>query len=306
MANYRAIVKHHPEVREYIRLRKWVHRGEVLFYAPNIESEILSTDAFGYRNGVWRGRRLTLADCRETDRYALVMGPSNVYGFGAPSDGHTIPSRLSELLDVPFANIGLPEGHTRNLFAILLNLVTRSGRPPAAVLLVSGGDLTSWAYSGIGDPVFGPPNLLQHKQAAKERGATADTVSGANAMLAASHLWTQAIAQLCRANRIPLVIASDTTFFEKREPDAYDRDCALGVASSPAQHRQFERHRKLDRWFSDQRHELCEKLGVPLVGPGPVNQIGFIDEFHYDAAGIDALCADFAPAMDEALKRGTS
>lgn len=302
MANYRAIVKHHPEVREYIRLRKWVNRGEAIFYAPNIESEVLSTDPAGYRNGIWQGARLTLADCLKGDRYGLVMGPSNVYGFGVPSDGHTIPSRLGELLGVPFANIGLPEGHTRNLFAILLNIVTRSARKPAAVLLLSGGDFTGWAYSGIADPVFGAPNILQLDQVMKQRGGPGDPTAGARAMLAASQLWTLAIAQLCRSRAIPLVLGNDTTFFEKREAESYDLDCRLGIASSPPQQRQFEIHRKLGIRFYDQRRRMGERLGLPLAGPGPSNQIGFIDEFHYDAPGVDALCAEFAPPLEQALK----
>jgi hypothetical protein len=304
MANYRAIVKHHPEVRDYIRLRKWVHRGETLGYGPNIESETVSTDAIGYRNGVFEGRRCTLDDCLEAGRYGLVMGPSNVYGFGVPSDAHTIPSRLGEMLGLPFANIGLPEGHTRNLFAILLNIVARSERPPAAVLLLSGGDFTGWAYGGIADPVFGPPNILQVKQVAEERGGRTDPVAGSKPMLAASQLWTVAIAQLCQTRRVPLVLGNDTTFFEKREPDAYDLDCKLGAPSAAPQARQFEIHRKLGVRSYEQRQRISERLGLPLAGPGPSNQIGFIDEFHYDALGTDALCADFAPALEQALTAG--
>lgn len=302
MANYRAIVKHHPEVRDYIRLRKWVHRGETISYGPDIDSETLSTDPVGYRNSVFGGRRMGLKECLEAGRYGLVMGPSNVYGFGVPSDAHTIPSRLGEMLGLPFANIGLPEGHTRSLFAILLDIVSRSERSPAAVLLLSGGDFTGWAYSGVADTVFGPPNILQVKQVAEELGGLPNPVAGSVPMLAASRLWTLAIAQLCRARGIPLVLGSDTTFFEKREPDAYDVECKLGVASAPPQARQFEIHRKLGVRFYDQRQRLSERLGLPLAGPGPSNQIGFIDEFHYDAPGTDALCADFAPALELALK----
>lgn len=304
MANYRAIVKHHPEVRDYIKLRKWVHRGETISYGPNIDSDTLSTDSIGYRKSVWRGQRMTLGDCLRSGRYGLVMGPSNVYGFGVPSDAHTIPSRLGDTLGLPFANIGLPEGHTRSLFGILLNIVTRSQRPPAAVLLLSGGDFTGWAYSGVADSVFGPPNILQVKQVIEELGGMPDPVAGSKPMLAASELWTVAIMQLCRTRKIPLVLGNDTTFFEKREPDAYDRDCGLGVGNAPAQKRQFEIHRTLGVRFYEQRQTLSEKGGVPLVGPGPSNQIGFIDEFHYDGPGTDALCADFAPALEEALKKG--
>lgn len=302
MANYRAIVKHHPEVRDYIKLRKWVHRGETISYGPNIESDTLSTDGIGYRKSVFGGRRMSLGDCLRSGRYGLVMGPSNVYGFGVPSDAHTIPSRLGEMLGLPFGNIGLPEGHTRSLFAILLNIVTRSQRPPAAVLLLSGGDFTGWAYSGVADSVFGPPNILQVKEVIVELGGAPDPVAGSKPMLAASQLWTLAIAQLCRTRGIPLVLGNDTTFFEKREPDAYDIDCNLGVASAPPQARQFEIHRTLGIRFYEQRRALSEQFGVPLVGPGPSNQIGFIDEFHYDAPGTDALCADFAPALEDALK----
>jgi len=302
MADYRAIAKHHPEVREYIRLRKWVHRGEAAFYAPDIAGDILTTDASGYRNGVWRGERLTLADCFEADRYGLVMGASHVYGFGVPDNGHTIPSRLGAMLDMPFANIGLPEAHTRNLFAILLDIVARSPRPPAAVLLLNGGDFSGWAFSGIADPVFGPPNILQLQQVITERGGHGDPVASLPAMLSASELWTLATVQLCRARGIPLVLGNDTTFFEKAEPDGYDRDCRLGVASSPPQARQFEIHRKLFGRFCDRRQRLAERNGVPLVGPGLSNQLGFIDEFHYDASGVEALCEDFAPALEDALK----
>lgn len=301
MANYRAIVKHHPEVREYIRLRKWVHRGEIVAYAPNIESDVLSTDANGYRNGKWQGARLTLADCLVADRFGLVMGSSNVYGFGAPHDGHTIPSRLGELLGLRLANISLPEAHSRNLFAILLGVFARSPRLPSVVVLLTGGDFTSWTYRGLADPVFGPTNLLQSPEKHKR---PADLAAGCQAMLASSQLWTMAIAQLCRSRGVPLMLGNDTTFFEKEQPDSYDRDCALGVASAGPQQRQFDIHRNSRIPFYRERQTIAGRLGVPLAGPGPGNQIGFIDEFHYDAAGIDALCGDFAPAVGEALGRG--
>ena len=305
MANYRAIMRHHPEVRDYIRLRKWVNRGEAVFYAPNIESAVLSTDPGGHRNGSWNGARLTLADCLAAERYGLVLGSSNVYGFGVPSDGHTIPSRLGRLLGTRFGNISLPEAHSRNLFAILLGILTRAPRP-AAVLLLTGGDFTGWAYSGIADPVFGSPNLLQLERVIKEQGRPSDPLPGLNAMLAASQLWTQAIAQLCRAWRIPFVLGNDTTFFEKDAPEAYDLDCGLGVAASPPQQLQFDMQRTFGPRFYAQRRQLAARLGVALPGPGPSNQIGFVDEFHYDAAGVDALCAAFAPALDEALRHGAA
>ena len=303
MANYRKIIRHFPEVREYARLRKWVHRGETLSYGTNIESDVLSTDAMGFRHTVYQGQRLSVADCIAQARYGLVLGPSNVYGFGVPSNAHTIPARLGERLGIPFGNISLPEGHTRNLFAILLNIVTRAKARPSAVLLLSGGDFTGWAYTGISDPVFGPPNLHQFEQAIKDRGGKINLARETQAMLSASALWTNAIAQLCRSAAIPLIFGNDTTFFEKDPVSEYDVECELGVGQQPPQKRQFDIHRELGRRFYEQRRRFCETGGFVLAGPGPANAIGFIDEFHYDASGTDALCEEFAPALEIALTK---
>ena len=49
------------------------------------------------------------------------------------------------------------------------------------------------------------------------------------------------------------------------------------------------------------RKIVAEKLGVPLAGPGKVNDIGFIDEFHYDRDGTRSLCDDFAKGLEKIL-----
>ena len=46
---------------------------------------------------------------------------------------------------------------------------------------------------------------------------------------------------------------------------------------------------------------MAEALGVPLAGPGRTNNIGFVDEFHYDREGTIALCEDFAAALEPLL-----
>jgi hypothetical protein len=295
-------------VREFIRHRRWIHRGEAIVYGTNIACDAFSTDAAGYRHSTVRGETLGVADCVQRPRYGLVLGPSSVYGFGLAGNENTMPSLLAERFGFPFANIGLPEGTSRNLFSILLNLATRAPRPPAAVVHISGGDYTSFCYTGIADAVFGTPNLKQMEMAVKERGGRPNPASQIKSLLAFTTLWIGAVADLCRLRGIALVLADDTTFFEKREPSAADRECRLGIASSPVQKRQFDTHKRFDKAYHGARHAFAEQLGVPLVGPGLSNQIGFVDEVHYDAAGTRALCDDFAaglePLLSAAPKRG--
>lgn len=290
-----------PEVREFIRNRRWVHRGDVIAYGPNIRCDSFSTDAAGFRHSVFGGKTLSAHDCLQGERYGLVLGPSNVYGFGLAGNENTMPSLLAERFGFPFANIGLPEGNSRNLFSILAAFIARAPRPPAVVVHISGGDFTNFCYTSIADPVFGSPNLLQMRQVLKERGGRPPPEPQIRPLLAFSSLWIRAIAQLCRANRIPLVLGDDTTFFEKLEPSEIDREAELGKPFNAPQARQFATHKKFVDDYSERRKSLAKALGVPLAGPGRTNNIGFIDEFHYDRDGTRALCDDFAEAIQTLL-----
>ena len=301
MANYQAIVRLRPEVREFIRNRRWVHRGDVVVYGANIRCGSFSTDAAGFRHTRFQEETLSVADCVGRDRYGLVLGPSSVYGFGLAGNENTIPSVLSERLGFPFANVGFPEGNSRNLHAMLTAILARAGRPPSAVLHISGGDYTGFCYTSIADPVFGSPNLKQMAGVLKERGGPPPAERQIKPLLAFTSLWIRAIAELCRLHRIPLVLGDDTTFFEKREPSAEDRQCALGVPSNPAQALQFETQKRFAGDYHARRTEVASALGVPLAGPGLSNAIGFIDEFHYDRDGTRALCDDYAAAFERLL-----
>ena len=290
-----------PETREFIRNRKWVHRGDVVTYGPNIQCDSFSTDAAGFRHSVFGGRTMSAHDCRQHDRYGLVLGPSNVYGFGLAGNENTMPSLLAERFGFPFANIGLPEGNSRNLFAILAAFTARAPRPPAVVVHISGGDYTSFCYTSIADPIFGSPNLLQVQQVMKERGGRPPAEPQIKPLLAFTSMWIRAVAQLCQMNRIALVLGNDTTFFEKQEPSAIERESELGKGFNAAQERQFAMHQKFADDYSERRKSVAEALGVPLAGPGRTNNIGFIDEFHYDRDGTRALCDDFATAIQTLL-----
>ena len=300
MANYQAIIRLRPEVREFIRNRKWIHRGDVVTYGPNIRCEGFSTDQAGFRHSVHGGQTLSVKDCLTSARYGLVLGPSSVYGFGLAGNEHTMPSILAERFGFPFANVGLPEGNSRNLFSLLTAFVARAKRPPAVVLHISGGDFTSFCYSSIADPVFGPPNILQVKQVVKERGGV-PAQPQIKPLLAFTTLWIRAIGQLCRLHKVPLVLGNDTTFFEKPEPSEVERECELGKPFNAAQARQFEVHNKFVDEYGARRSAVAEALGVPLAGPGRPNSLGYVDEFHYDRDGTRALCDDFASAIQTLL-----
>lgn len=301
MADYQQLMRLRPEVRAFVRNRRWVHRGDVLTYGPNIQCAAFSTDAGGFRHTAFQGKQLSVTDCAQFDRYGVVLGPSSVYGFGVAGNENVMPSILAERFGFPFANVGLPEGNSRNLFSILLAIIARAPTLPAVVLHISGGDYTSFCYTSIADPVFGPPNLKQIQMVVEERGGRLPVSPQVEPLLAFSSLWIRAIVNLCRSRAIPIVLADDTTFFEKREPSEMERECALGKPFNAAQGRQFAVHKKFVQHYHSRRKALAEKLSVPLAGPGLSNDIGFIDEFHYDRDGTRALCDDFAKAIESLL-----
>lgn len=301
MANYQAIVRLRPEVRDFIRNRRWVHRGDVIAYGPNINCESFSTDPAGLRHSTFQGETLSAAECVQRERYGIILGPSSVYGFGLSGNENTMPSVLADRFGFPFANFGFPEGNSRTLYGMLLAAVVRAPRPPEVVLHISGGDFTNFCYTSIADPVFGSPNLKQIAAAVNERGGRPPPERHIRALLGFTSLWIRAIADLCRLRGIPLVLADDTTFFEKAEPNAIERESALGIASSPEQERQFATHKAFVGDFHERRRVLAEKLGVPLAGPGITNRIGFIDEFHYDREGTGSLCEDFGTAIEKLI-----
>lgn len=304
MANYQNIMRLRPEVRAFIRNRRWVHRGDVITYGPNINCESFSTDRTGFRHSVFRDETLSVGDCIERERYGLVLGPSSVYGFGLAGNENTMPSRLAERFGFPFANLGLPEGNSRNLFSLLFAIVARSRHLPQVVLHISGGDYTNFCYTQIADPVFGSPNLRQMKMVVEERGGPPPLNQQIRPLLRFSSLWIRAIAELCRVRGIPLVLADDTTFFEKREPSEIERESELGKPFNATQGRQFETHKRFVVAYHTRRKMLAERLQVPLAGPGKTNDIGFVDEFHYDREGTVALCDDFAAAIEPLLSSG--
>jgi hypothetical protein len=153
----------------------------------------------------------------------------------------------------------------------------------------------------MADPVFGSPNLKQVAVVIEERGGKAPAKPQIVPLLAFTTLWIRAIAGLCRDRNIPLVLGEDTTFFEKAAPSDYDSKAELGRPLHAAQERQFETHKNFVRDYHARRQAVATALGVPLTGPGFGNDIGFVDEFHYDREGTRAFCDHFAAAIEKVL-----
>ncbi|PTW60620.1 hypothetical protein C8N35_104245 [Breoghania corrubedonensis] len=78
------------------------------FHPYNYESDVVNTDATGFRYSHARGSRYSLGDRDGIDEVRVIAGSSTVFGIGASADRHTLASRLSENdpRAVPWINFG--------------------------------------------------------------------------------------------------------------------------------------------------------------------------------------------------------
>ena len=113
--------------------------------ARTFDANSFSTDPAGFRHSVFGGQDIVgQQNASQSEQYGLVLGPSSVYGFGLAGNENTMPSLLADRLGFPFANVGLPEGNSRNLFSLLTAFIARAPRVPTVVLHISGGDFTNF------------------------------------------------------------------------------------------------------------------------------------------------------------------
>ena len=306
MANYVEILRHHPCVRDYLRNRRWVRRGDVTAYAPNITGKSFSTDALGQRHSIWLGQRLGLVHAMSGRPYGLVLGSSHVFGFGLPGDDATLASRLGERLGEPHLTIAFPEADLRDLEAVLRRILAEAPRPPARIVLMGGGTLTRYGYVRRCDPVFGVPDF---------RGTSEDSVppdpgsadeAGQATLLSryVAHLL-DLIAADARAAGAALLVQQEWTAFEKPVLNEVERVCRLCEAPDAATAARFATQRLRREGYRETGARTAHALG--LIPPAPVNpgQLGFIDEFHYDANGIERI-ADAVVVQAEQLERETA
>lgn len=297
MADLNILMRLRPEYGQFLNQRNLVHRGEVVVFRPNTRTKHFSTDAGGFRHSVLNGQQFGVREALQRERYGLVLGSSHIFGLGVIGNEHTLSSVLSERFAMPFANASLPEGNSRNLFSLLTAFLGRAQRPPAVVVHFSGGDFTSYCYGGTADPVFGSPNLKQLGNASEKAASYPPAEETFPSLLAFTTLWTRSILQLCRSRKIPVVLGHDTTFFEKSGASAFERRCKLGSPFNPLQQRWFPIHKRYFPQFLARREEIAADLKVPIAGPGPSNELTFIDEFHYDIEGTRALAEQVSEAI---------
>ena len=286
MANYQKIVEQRPEMADFFGNRRLIaFRGDVLSYMANTTCDAFSTDAAGFRHSTLGGKSYAVADCVRSERYGIVLGASNLFGFGVPGNENTLPSLLAERFGFPFANASMPGGNSRNLHALLVGLIAGAKNSPAVVVHSSGGELANFCESNLADPIFGSPNRSQLKSLKERGGVNADPDQGFPRLLAFTALWTSALATTCRAYKAGFVLIHQSTFFEKANPTAAELESGLGEPFHPSQSMQFANHRKFNKPFYAKRKAIADTLKVPLAGWGLTGELSFMDEFHADAEG---------------------
>ena len=283
MANYEKITELRPEVADFLEnQRKIGLRGDVLTYWPNTHCDSFSTDSAGFRHSNFAGASYSLSDCLRSDRYGISLGASIMFGFGIAGNENSGPSIAAERFGFPFANASMPGANSRNLHSLLTGLLSGSKRRPEVVVFSNDGDLGGFCSSSMADPIFGSPNISQLRTVQKN-GESADPDRNFPSLLSFTSLWTSAIARLCRANRIPLVLLHQSSFFEKAAPTETELACGLGQVFYPWQELQFANHRKFNKPFFAHREALAKALGIALAGT--TDDVTFLDEFHADKEG---------------------
>ena len=303
MANYEAIHRLRPYFSEFVFPKILKHRGDTLTFPPNFRGQTYTTDSGGYRHTVFEGKHLSVADVVRAPRYGITLGTSRGFGVGLPGNENTMASLLTQRFGFPFANVSLPQGNSRNLFSVLLAILIRQRRKPSAVVHFSTGDFTGFCYSAMSDSIFGSPNARQVKLIEQGQQPASHSDRGMEDMLAFTSLWTKAIANICNGAKIPLVLAHDTSFFEKLQPSPTEIECELGKPSFTYEQRWFSGHRAYARRFYNRREGLAQRLGIPLAGPGVGNDLGFIDEWHYDEEGTRTMATHIGDALEPLLSR---
>ena len=288
MANYQKIVELRPEMADFLEnQRKIGLRGDVLTYWPNSRCGSFTIDSAGFRHSTLGGKSYSVSDCLKSDRYGLALGSSTFFGFGIAGDENTGASLGAERFGFPFANASMPGANSRNLHSLLMGFLSGSKRRPEVVVISNDGDLGGFCSSSLADPIFGSPNIAQQREVQKG-GDNGDPDRNFPSLLSFTTSWTAAIARLCRANRIPLVLLHQTSFFEKKNPTETELQCGLGDAFYPWQEMQFANHRKFNEPFFEHRRKMAERLGITLAGT--TDEVGFIDEFHCDEEGTRRIC----------------
>ena len=300
MADYPKIMELCPEVADFLNFQSTIgHRGDVLSYAANIQCPSFSTDSHGFRHSVLDGSSLSFLDCIHSERYGVVLGASNSFGFGVAGNENTMASLLAERFGFPFANCAMPGANSRNLTSLLMALFAGGGPHPSVVVLSNGGDLGNFCDAGTADAVFGSPNRTQLIADFRDGRVAPDPEPYWPHLVKFTALWAAMIARLCRGQKTQLVMVHQSTFFEKATPSAREREFRLGEPFNVHHERMFANHRRFNEKFYATRKALADRLEIPLAGWEAGEELGFIDEFHLDRESARRLSDKVGDAIEK-------
>ena len=300
MADYSEVLRLFPAARHYVRQRRWARRGDVLAYAAHVETDVFSTDAYGFRYGDMDGQRYGLATALSGGPYGLMLGASNVFGFGLESDSQTIPSRLSQLSGLPCLNVSFPEADLRTLHSAATRIVSETPRMPAFIVCFAGGTLSRYGYGRRCDPLFGSPDSLTQNAGSPPCGTPEEAAAFAN-LLGFTRFWLEQISALAGRCGCPLALYDETSAFEKTRLNEEESACALTQPGSEDRER-FATHRL--RYTAFRQNMLMAARNGILVVSGTPDELSFIDEFHYTAAASERIARDIARSLQCAGDRG--
>lgn len=297
MANYRAIVRRFPAVRDYLQTVKWVRRGDVQAYQPNLSCAAFSTDQLGFRHTLFGGAELSLAGADRIPRFGLILGSSHIFGFGLSANGQTLASHLSNLVGFPFFAVCYPEADSRTLCATLLRILSDFGDRVSHVILVPGGDFTRFCYTGYADPLFGPPMLPNEHDAAGLSASAPRQDLEFERITQFRRFWTKQCFEAASRAGAEFLILEDATIFEKTARDQIEIDCGLGVPHSAIQRTRFDAHKRHSPGGLPAEHAFALAQGMRLAPFPPADELLFIDEYHYRDETQALIARTLAPVI---------
>ncbi|EGR3402337.1 SGNH/GDSL hydrolase family protein [Vibrio parahaemolyticus] len=98
-----------PQIKEYDNFMylgvRWLPYT-MYFHLTDYVSNVINTDAFGFRYSYYKGQRISVAELPENTTINILVGGSTVLATGATRDEYTTASALSKISDEAWINFG--------------------------------------------------------------------------------------------------------------------------------------------------------------------------------------------------------
>jgi hypothetical protein len=101
-----------PQLEAYYQIPTVLAPYLTLIQQPNYRSEIINTDASGFRFSYHGTERINDQSWRNAEKRGIILGGSFVFGVGATDDQHTIVSALNAASGISFLNLGIRAGNS--------------------------------------------------------------------------------------------------------------------------------------------------------------------------------------------------